>query len=181
MIPSNTSSGPSFPGRTTPGSWEGSYPLFFSVFNAKACRITPVGMDAAGGRTGQRQQHPGHGRSVHTGHPDLRPDIRQHDHREMPPHCHPAEHREGADCRRAHTSSSNPGVNPIQTAETFDPTSTTFTATLNQMTQPRELFTATLLNSGNVLLAGGDYNNLAQITATGLHLRSDGQCLCPDS
>lgn len=64
------------------------------------------------------------------------------------------------------TLSSNPGVNPIQTAETFDPTSTTFTATLNQMTQPRELFTATLLNSGNVLLAGGDYNNLAQITAT---------------
>ena len=64
------------------------------------------------------------------------------------------------------TLSSNPGVNPIQTAETFDPTSTTFTATLNQMTQPREYFTSTLLNSGKVLLAGGHCNSLTQITAT---------------
>jgi hypothetical protein len=64
------------------------------------------------------------------------------------------------------TLSSNPGINPIQSAETFDPTSTTFTATANQMTQPREWFTSTQLNSGKVLLTGGHYNSLTQVTAT---------------
>jgi Galactose oxidase, central domain len=59
-----------------------------------------------------------------------------------------------------------PPMSPIQTAETFDPTSSTFTATVNQMTQPREAFTSTLLNSGKVLLTGGLYDSATHVTAT---------------
>jgi Galactose oxidase, central domain len=73
-----------------------------------------------------------------------------------------------------------PGPSPLNTVEIFDPTPTTFTAALNQMTQPREFFAASLLQSGKVLLTGGFYTgNITSgaVTATAdVYDPSTNQC-----
>ncbi len=50
------------------------------------------------------------------------------------------------------------GGNPTNTAELFDPTTGNFTTIAGVMSTPRQLHTATLLNNGKVLIAGGADN-----------------------
>jgi|HubBroStandDraft_6_1064221.scaffolds.fasta_scaffold00821_4 hypothetical protein len=56
-------------------------------------------------------------------------------------------------------------INTISTVELFDPTTGDFTATAD-MTSVRESHTATLLSSGEVLVAGGSVGTLGYSTAT---------------
>lgn len=49
--------------------------------------------------------------------------------------------------------------NILNTAEIFDPATGSFTAVVNNMTDPRAFHTATLLNDGTVLVAGGARSN----------------------
>ncbi len=57
--------------------------------------------------------------------------------------------------------------NPTATAEVFDPTTGTTTATANNMSSPRLFHTATLIQSdGTVLLAGGGVDNNGDLTDT---------------
>jgi len=55
---------------------------------------------------------------------------------------------------------------PVATAEIFDPVGNTFTAANSTMTDPREFHTATLLNDGTVLLAGGFKDTVGSISNT---------------
>src|SRR5208282_4340672 len=52
------------------------------------------------------------------------------------------------------------------TAEVFDPGTGATTATVNNMSSPRALHSATLLGDGTVLIAGGATDNAADLTAT---------------
>ena len=52
------------------------------------------------------------------------------------------------------------GTQALKTAEVYDPSSNTFTATSSDMTSERVGGTATLLSDGNVLLAGGQPGSL---------------------
>lgn len=56
--------------------------------------------------------------------------------------------------------------NILKSAEIFDPASGTFAPTANNMTDPRAFHTATLLNDGTVLVAGGAMGNDGSISNT---------------
>jgi hypothetical protein len=58
------------------------------------------------------------------------------------------------------------GGSNLATAELFDPTTQMFTPVTSQMATPRADHTATLLNDGTVLIAGGNPGGLANTTAT---------------
>ena len=58
------------------------------------------------------------------------------------------------------------GTGPTDSAEIFDPSNNTFTAAGNTMTDPREYHTATLLNDGTVLLAGGLKDPAGDVSTT---------------
>jgi len=55
--------------------------------------------------------------------------------------------------------------NSLATAEVFDPTSETFTATKGAMGSPRDLHTSTTLKDGTVLVIGGDDGTVPLATA----------------
>jgi hypothetical protein len=60
----------------------------------------------------------------------------------------------------------------LASAETFDPSTETFTAT-NSMTVPRESHTATLLSGGKVLITGGSDGTLGYTATTTLYASSE--------
>jgi hypothetical protein len=55
---------------------------------------------------------------------------------------------------------------PTNTAEIFDPIANTFTPAANTMTDAREFHTATLLNDGTVLIAGGLTDTIGDVSET---------------